>query len=98
MLLTDEEYDFYDEFDLIAFICECMQYVEQQQTKRDRWSSDQKLDFVLAKVEGVLSPIEYRNNEKLLIVVINALVKMGKHPGMYRVKTNPSKSHCCSIS
>ena len=95
-MLLDAEYDFYD-FDLIAFIVEWMHYVEQQQTKRDRWPSDQKLDFVLGKVEGVLSPREYRNNETLLIIVINALVKMGKHPGMYRVKNKSHKSHCCSI-
>jgi len=93
MFLGDEDAEF-EKFDLIAFIVLWMNYVEKQQTKRDRWPSVQKLDFVLAKVEGVLSPREYRNNETLLIIVINALVKMGKHPGMYRVKT---KSNCCII-
>ena len=93
MQLLDSEFDFHD-FDLIAFICEWMNYVETQQTQRDRWPSEQKLDFVLAKVEGVLSAREYRNNETLLIIVINALVKMGKYPGLYRVKT---KSNCCII-
>jgi hypothetical protein len=92
-MLLDAEYD-YQDFDLINFIVLWMNYVETQQTKRDRWPSEQKLDFVLGKVEGVLSALEYRNNETLLIMVINALVKMGKYPGLYRVKT---KSNCCSI-
>jgi hypothetical protein len=94
-MLLDAEYDFYQDFDLINFIVLWMNFVETQQTKRDRWPSEQKLDFVLAKVEGILSPREYRNNETLLVIVISALVKMGKHPGLYRVKT---KSHCCVIS
>ena len=94
MLLTDAEYDF-EVFDLIGFIVENMNYVEQLQTKKNRWPSEQKLDFVLAKVEGVLPTSEYRDNETLLIIVINALVKMGKYPVLYRVKSNETK--CCSI-
>ena len=93
-MLLDPEFDF-EVFDLIGFIVEWMNYVEKTQTKKNRWPSEQKLDFVLAKVEGVLSTSEYRDNETLLIIVINALVKMGKYPVLYRVKQNETK--CCSI-
>ena len=93
MLLTDDVE--FEKFDLIEFICLWMNYVEDQQTKRDRWAPEHKIDFVLAKVEGILSPREYRNNETLLILIINALCKMGKHPGVYRVKSK--KKNCCIL-
>ena len=94
MLLTDDT-DEYEKFDLIAFIVLWMNYVEGLQTPHNRWPSEQKIDFVLAKVEEILSPKEYRNNETLLILVINALCEIGKHPGKYRVKSK--KKNCCCI-
>lgn len=96
MLLTDDDAEF-EKFDLIAFIVNWMNYVEGLQTPHNRWPSVQKLDFVLAQVEGILSHREYRNNETLLIMVINALCEMGKHPGVYRVKTKKKKKCLCCI-
>ena len=93
MLLGDDDAEF-EKFDLIAFIVDWMNYVESQQTPHNRWPSEQKIDFVLAKVEEILSAREYRNNETLLIIVINALNEMGKHYGKYRVKSN--NEHCCN--
>ena len=93
MLLGPEELN---DFDLLEFVVLWMNEVESL-SKHERWSSDDKLDFVLNKVSQLLSPAEYIKNEKLFIIVINGLIKMGN--GEYRVKTNPhkNKSCCCCI-
>ena len=80
------------EFDLLEFIVLWMNEVEAL-SKNEKWSSDDKLDFVLKKISELLSPAEYIKNEKLLIIVINGLIKIGN--GEYRVKTNPHKNEAC---
>ena len=93
MLLGPEELT---EFDLLEFVVLWMNEVEEL-SKHERWSSDDKLDFVLNKVSQLLSPDEYIKNEKLLIIVINGLIKMGN--GHYKIVTNPHKNKgcCCCI-
>jgi hypothetical protein len=98
-MLLREDYDTFDNstsFDLLEFIVLWMNEVEEL-SKHERWSSDDKLDFVLNKISNLLSPVEYIKNEKLLIIVINGLIKMGN--GEYRIVTNPhkNKSCCCCI-
>ena len=92
MLLGPEELN---DFDLLEFVVLWMNEVESL-SKHERWSSDDKLDFVLNKVSQLLSPAEYIKNEKLLIIVINGLIKMGN--GHYKIKINKhKKTNCCCI-
>ena len=93
MLLRDDETS---DFDFIEYIVIWLNEVESE-SKKYNYSSDEKLDYVLAKLQLIMSPYEYAKNEKLFIIVINGLVKMGN--GEYRVKTNPHKNEacCCTI-
>ena len=91
MLLGPEITD----FDLLEFVVLWMNEVEEL-SKHERWSSEDKLDFVLNKVSQLISPAEYIKNEKLLIIVINGLIKMGN--GEYRVVMNKHKNKgCCNF-
>ena len=89
MLLRDDETS---DFDFIEYIVIWLNEVESE-SKKYNYSSDEKLDYVLAKLQLIMSPYEYAKNEKLFIIVINGLVKMGN--GEYRVKTNPHKNEAC---
>ena len=92
MLLADNETN---DFDFIEYIVIWLNEVERESEKFN-YSSDEKLDYVLAKLQLIMSPYEYAKNEKLFIIVINGLVKMGN--GHYKVKTNPHKNEaCCCI-
>ena len=95
MLLGPEQSD---NFDLLEFITVWINEVESL-SKNEIWTSEDKLDFVLNKVSQLISQAEYIKNERLLIIVINGLIKMAN--GHYMVKTNPHKNKacfCCSIS
>jgi len=89
MLLRDDETS---DFDFIEYIVIWLNEVESE-SKKYNYSSDEKLDYVLAKLQLIMSPYEYAKNEKLFIIVINGLVKMGN--GEYKVKTNPHKNEAC---
>jgi len=89
MLLRDDETS---DFDFIEYIVIWLNEVESE-SKKYNYSSDEKLDYVLAKLQLIMSPYEYAKNEKLFIIVINGLVKMGN--GQYKVKTNPHKNEAC---
>ena len=85
------------DFDLLEFIVTHLNHIEKE-SKDLPYTSDEKLDYVLEQTYKVMAPYDYVKNEKLLIIVINGLVKMGN--GEYRVLTNPHKnksgSCCCS--
>ena len=89
MLLRDGDYN---QFDLLEYIVIHLNHIEEDSKIRN-YSSDDKLDYVLAKIQLLMAPSEYAKNEKLLIIVIRGLVKLGN--GEYRVKTNPHKKSCC---
>ena len=93
MLLRDEEIN---DFDLLEYIVVHLNHIEEDSKIRN-YSSDEKLDYVLAKIQLLMAPSDYARNEKLLIIVINGLVNMGN--GHYQIKTNPhkNKSCCCNI-
>ena len=90
MLLRDGDYD---DFDLLEYIVVHLNYIEDDSKIRN-YSSDEKLDYVLAKIQLLMAPSEYAKNEKLLIIVIRGLVNLGN--GHYKVKTNPHKKSCCN--
>ena len=91
MLLRDDDYD----FDLLEYIVVHLNHIEEESKIRN-YSSDEKLDYVLAKIQLLMSPADYARHEKLLIMVIFGLVKLGN--GEYRVKINPhKKTNCCCI-
>lgn len=96
MLLREGDYD--HEFDLLEYVVIHLNHIEEE-SKKHNYSSDQKLDYVLEKIQLLMSPVDYAKNEKLLILVINGLINMGN--GHYKVKTNPHKnkneSCCCCI-
>jgi hypothetical protein len=93
MLLREGDYD---DFDLLEYIVVHLNHIEEDSKIRN-YSSDEKLDYVLAKIQLLMAPAEYAKNEKLLIIVIRGLVNMGN--GHYKIKTNPhkNKSCCCNI-
>ena len=90
MLLRDGDYD---DFDLLEYIVVHLNYIEEE-SKIRQYSSDEKLDYVLAKIQLLMSPADYARHEKLLIMVIFGLVNMGN--GHYRIVTNPHKKSCCN--
>ena len=92
MLLKDDDYN---DFDLLEYIVVHLNHIEEDSKIRN-YSSEEKLDYVLAKIQLLMSPADYARHEKLLIIVIRGLVKLGN--GHYRVKTNPhKKTNCCVI-
>tara|TARA_R110001606_G_scaffold33974_1_gene100805 strand:- start:347 stop:628 length:282 start_codon:yes stop_codon:yes gene_type:complete len=92
MLLKDGDYD---DFDLLEYIVVHLNHIEEDSKIRN-YSSDEKLDYVLAKIQLLMAPSDYARQEKFLIIVIRGLVKLGN--GEYRVKTNPhKKTNCCCI-
>ena len=94
MLLRDEEIN---DFDLLEYIVVHLNHIEEDSKIRN-YSGDEKLDYVLAKIQLLMEPSDYAKNEKLLIIVIRGLVNMGN--GHYKIKTNPHKNKgccCCNI-
>ena len=93
MLLREGDYD--DNFDFIEYIVVHLNYIEEESKIRN-YSGDEKLDYVLAKIQLLMSPSDYARNEKLLIIVIRGLVHMAN--GHYKVKLNsPKNKNCCCI-
>ena len=92
MLLREGDYD---DFDLLEYIVVHLNHIEEDSKIRN-YSSDEKLDYVLAKIQLLMAPSDYARQEKLLIIVIRGLVNMGN--GHYKIKTNPhKKTNCCCI-
>ena len=95
MLLREGDYD---AFDLLEYIVVHLNHIEEESKIRN-YSGDEKMDYVLAKIQLLMAPSDYIKNEKLLIIVINGLIKMGN--GEYRIKLNSHKNKsccCCCIS
>jgi len=91
MLLREGDYD---DFDLLEYIVVHLNHIEEESKIRN-YSGEEKLDYVLAKIQLLMNPVDYARHEKLLIIVINGLVNMGN--GQYQIKTNPQKKCCCCI-
>ena len=89
MLLREGDYD---DFDLLEYIVVHLNHIEDD-SKIRQYSGDEKLDYVLAKMQLLMAPAEYARNEKLLLIVIRGLVNMGN--GHYKIKMNPHKNKAC---